>query len=50
MIRHALDCSTCQLFIDQKCETYHDCEWSYECAQLDNAWEPRKEDPDDKEK
>lgn len=50
MVSHSLDCGTCQCFIDQDCETHMDCAWVYECAYLDNAWEPRKEDPDGEER
>lgn len=42
---HKLNCGTCQIFLDEDCETYYDCPACYECAELGGVWEPRyKED------
>jgi len=38
---HRLECGTCQKFVDQQCETCHDCRWVYECAKLGGIWTPR---------
>ena len=37
----SLECSTCQRFIDEGCETYYDCPCVYECYEVGDCWKPR---------
>ena len=39
---HKLDCFTCQIFLDEGCETHYDCSACCECAELGGVWEPRR--------
>lgn len=39
---HALECGTCQRFVDERCETLYDCSCCYECYGVGGCWEPRK--------
>ena len=40
---HAIDCGTCQRFLDEGCETLYDCSCCYECYEVGGCWEPREE-------
>ena len=40
---HALECRTCQRFVDEGCETLYDCSCCYECYGVGGCWEPRRE-------
>lgn len=42
LLHHNLDCGTCQTFVDEGCETYHDCPYHGECAKLGDVWVERK--------
>lgn len=40
---HAIECSSCQRFLDENCETIYDCSCCYECHGVGGCWKPRKE-------